>query len=256
LTYYNRYMNRSLILAGAISLGAAALLGTQTQTPLDADDESHHHLILKNDLVRVSGVSIPAGEEVYVRHRHNFLTVSLEGSRMVMWTEGTSPGLVFPINAGDTRFFLGGAALGMRNDSKATYENITVEFLDPQVTNYGFQYYRAAGQQWDYGSSALAPPPDAQSGFVHALSLQRAVVKDVRLLPGAQLAPPDRAGKELLIAVSDLNLASAGRGEMRKLPGEIAWLDGRSAELVNRGTAPARFVVVELGVREIRKGTF
>jgi hypothetical protein len=237
-----------LLLAG-MAVSAAALVWAQTkaaQGDADVDADPHHRLILKNDLVRVFAVDIPAHQEIYLRHQHNFLTVTLQGSRMVMWTEGTAPQLAFPINAGDTRFFLGGAAIGMRNDGASEYRNITVDFLDPQVTNYGYQYYRTGGQAWDYGSSALAPPVDAQSAFVHALSLQRAVVRDVRLLPGGQLAPLDQTSKELLIAVTDLTLATASGEEIRKRAGETVWLERRAAGLSNQGTDTARFVVVEL----------
>lgn len=239
-------MRRTLFSDAAILLGVAALVWAQPKTPMDADAEPHHHRILENDLVRVFAVNIPPSQEMYVRHRHNFLTVTLRGSRMVMWSEGTAPALVFPINAGDTRFFLGGASLGMRNDGKDKYKNITVEFLDLRVTHYGFQYNRAPGQKWDYGSSALAPPADAQSAFVHALPLQQAVVRDVRLLPGDAFPPPTQPAKELLIAVADLDLSLAANRDLRKQSGEIAWLEGRTSALVNRGIAPARFVVVEL----------
>lgn len=232
-------------------MGLAAMAWTQARTPVDADAEPHHHLILANDQVRVFAVSIPAGEETYVRHQHNFLTISLRDGRLVMWAEGSNPGLVFPVSAGDTRFFLGGPALGVRNTGAAKYQNITIDFLDPQVTTYAYQYNRSLGQaSWDYGSSgALAPPVDEHSGFAHALSLRRAVVRDVRLLPGAELAPPERSANELFIPVTDVNLAPASGRQLKRQSGEIAWLEGRTSALINRGDAPARFVVLQLEAR-------
>lgn len=245
-------MNRSLILMGTLFLAAAAIAWTQARAPLDADAEPHHRLVLANDQVRVFAVGLPAGQDMYVRHQHNFLTVTLRDGRLVMWTEGAAPGLVFAVNAGDTRFFLGGPALGMRNDGRTKYKNITVDFLDPQVTTYGYQYNRGPEQSnWDYGSSgALAPPVDARSGFVHALSLQRAVVRDVRLLPGEQLAPPDQPANELFIAVSDLDLAPSAGEDLKERSGEVSWLERRTSALVNQGNAPARFVVLELKTSE------
>ncbi|HEY6306333.1 MAG TPA: hypothetical protein VI488_07765 [Candidatus Angelobacter sp.] len=236
----------SCLLIAATSLSAAALAWQQASAPSDVPAESHHRLIFENELSRVFAVSIPPHQEIYVRHQHNFLTITLEGGRMVMWTEGTSPQLAFPVNTGDTRFFLGGVAMGTRNDGNSEYKNITVEFLDPRVTNYGFQYYRTGGRNWDYGSSALAPPVNAESAYVHALSLQRAVVRDVRLLPGGQLAPPDQPVQELLIAVTDLSLTSTTGSAVYKRTGEIAWLEGRTSGLINQGAVPARFVVLEL----------
>jgi hypothetical protein len=233
-------------LVAIVFLCITGLVWPQAVAPADVAGESHHHLILENDLARVFAVSIPAHQEIYVRHEHNFLTVSLEGGRLVMWTEGTSPQLTFPVNTGDTRFFLGGAGIGTRNDGDSGYKNITVEFLDPKVTNYGFQYYRTGGQSWDYGSSALAPPVDAHSAYVHSLSLQRAVVRDVRLVRGGQLAPPDQPVPELLIAVTDLSLLSTTGSAVNKRAGEIALLEGRTSALINQDAGPVRFVVVEL----------
>ena len=226
--------------------GLVAPLAAQTRAPQDPAVEPHHRLTFTNDRVRVFALDIPGGQDVYVRHQRNFLTVTLAGGRMVMWAEGTSPETVFAINTGDTRFFLGGPALGMRNAGKDDYKSIVVEFLDPQVTNYGFQYNRADGQNWDYGSSALAPAPDAASGFVHALSLRRATVRDVRLLAGEQLPASPIAVKQLVIAVTDLNLGSEPGFNFTKAGGEIVWLEARKSGLINRGAAAARFVVVEL----------
>jgi hypothetical protein len=243
-------MNRSLIV-GTLFLAAAAIAWTQARTPLDADAEPHHHLVLANDQVRVFAVGLPAGQDMYVRHQHNFLTVTLRDGRLIMWTEGANPGLVFPVNAGDTRFFLGGSALGMRNDGRTKYKNITVDFLDPQVTTYGYQYNRGEGSGgWDYGANALAPPADARTGFMHALSLQRAVARDVRLLPGEQLAAPEQPANELFVAVTDLDLAASAGDGLKKRSGEVSWLERRTSALVNQGNAPARLVVLELPGRQ------
>jgi len=241
-------MKRPSILLATISLGLIAIAWTQPRTAVEADTEQHHHLILSNGQVRIFAVGIPAGEDIYVRHHHNFLTVTLEDSRLVMWVEGATPGLTFPVNAGDTRFFLGGAALGIRNDGQAEYKNVTVDFLDPLVTTYAYQYNRSPGQStWDYGSSgAMAPPVDEHSGFVHALSLQHAVLRDVRLLPGSRLGPPEQPVNELIIAVSDLDLTPAAGKALKKRSGDVFWLEGRTSALTNLGNAPARFVVLEL----------
>ena len=52
----------------------------------------------------------------------------------------------FHFSQGDVRFYSGGRAIGMRNDRTTDYRNITVEFLDPKVTNYGYQAYSGTWQ--------------------------------------------------------------------------------------------------------------
>ncbi len=237
-------MQRLLLLPATLSLSLLGVVLSQTISP--ADVAAQHRLLLENDRVRVFAVNIPVGQQTFIRHQHNFLTVALEDSQMVMWSEGASANLVFHINRGDTRFFLGGAAFGMRNDGQKEYRNVTVEFLDPRVTNYGFNYNLAGGPRWDYGSSALAPPADPRAGFVHPLPLQAAVVRDVQLLSGEQLPTLLQPAKELLIAVSDLNLTAGTNASLRRSAGEIAWLEGRTSPLINQGTVPVRFVAVEV----------
>lgn len=127
--------------------------------------------------------------------------------------------------------------------SKAEYRNITVEFLDPRVTNYGYQG-GSDGQSPNYGSTAMGPPPDEQTGFVHVLPLHSVSVRDVRLRPGEQLAPPEMPAKELMVAVTELDLRSSSESELTKQSGEIAWFQAASG-WINRGSKPARFVVVE-----------
>lgn len=238
------FMGRKYFCLSAIALALVATAVAQSGAPQDPAAEAHHRLILENDLVRVFAVRIPEGQQTYVRHPHSFLTVTLQDGETVMWTEGTVPGLVFSVRAGDARFFLGRAALGTRNAGKTEYKNITVEFFDPRVTNYGYE--QSDAQSRSYSSNALGPPPDERSGFVHALPLHLASVRDVRLLPGEQLPPPSVPAKELVIAVTDLNLQSESGRALKKTSGEIEWLPMGTSIWTNRGTAPARFVVVEL----------
>ncbi|HLW51961.1 MAG TPA: hypothetical protein VKW06_03875 [Candidatus Angelobacter sp.] len=236
-------MPRLLLCVAIVGAGLCSSSSGQSGPPQDPAADQHHHLILKNELVRVFAVNIPEGQQVYVRHQLNFLTVTLDDGRIVMWSEGTIPGMVFAVHAGDARFFLGRAALGMRNDAKTEYRNITIEFFDPRVTNYGYQ--QPSGEGFGYASTAPGPPPDDRSGFVHAVPLHSAAVRDVRLLPGELLPAADRAVKELVIAVTDLNLQSKSGVDFKKQGGEIAWLNTPTTGLINRGTSTARFVIVE-----------
>src|SRR5260370_18260494 len=123
----------SVFLLAAIS--PSLLGGVFSQTVSPADVVVQHRLLLENDKVRVFAVNISVGKQTFIRHEHNFQTVTLDDSQMVMWSEGTSANLTFHINRGDARFFLGGAALGMRNHGQKYYTNVTVEVLDLTHTN-------------------------------------------------------------------------------------------------------------------------
>jgi len=239
-----------------IALAGTYLFAAQQRIPADMATEPHHRLLLQNALVRVFAVSIPSHEESYVRHDHNFLTVALQDGEVVMWRAGASDVMHFPAKQGDARFFMRGDVIGMRNETNAEYRNITVEFLDSRVTNYG---YRWETGKWDYGSSAINGPMDPHARFVNQLNLEMAIVSDVQLLSKDSLDAAIESRmellssydahnekKELLIAITPLELSNGNDAKVHLAAGEVLWLTGRRSSLVNVGAEPARFVVVAL----------
>jgi hypothetical protein len=229
-----------LSLAFFVSNSASAL---QAVSPVDMGAEPHHRLLLKNAEVRVFAVTVPPHQETFVRHDRNFLTVTLQDSEIAMWRQAESPVQHFRTALGEIRFLPGNTARGMRNDSTSEYRNITVEFKNPQVTNYG---YRPDTGNWDYGPSVLDPPADPHGHFINSLDLEAAVANDVQLLPNAALPPADAQTGELLIGVTPVELDSGSAGKIRLSSGEVRWLSTRGAGLKNVGAAPARFLVVKI----------
>jgi len=214
------------------------------QDAVDITSEPHHHLLQENDKVRVFEVTIGAHTSTQLtRHEHNYLVVTLADSEIASWAEGQAGVITYRYNQNDVRFFFGGPARNMRNDTPNEYHNLTVEFLNPKVTTFGYQ--PDAGH-WEYGSSTLPPPVDSRAKFTHAMELGEATVKDVQLLPDDEYAAPEKEAPELIIALSDLDLKTT-ESRIRKSPGELVWIEpGRKAKLVNNGTEPARFVLIEL----------
>jgi len=219
-------------------------ISAQAETPDEITSDPHYHLLLQNDQVRVFEVALRPTEHAFVRHPYNFLVVTLQDCDMVMWNEGESEILNFHFNQGDARFFYSGPARGLRNDRTTDYHNITVEFLNPKVTTFGYQ--PTAGK-WDYGSNALNPPVDPSKKFKSTLQLGEAAVSDVQLLQGDALLPPDKGSSELVIPVTDLDVKVEGDRHVRKSPGSIWWAGNeRKTDLTNGVPEPTKFVVVEL----------
>src|SRR3954469_6443015 len=50
----------------------------QKATPEDASKDPHYRILLENAQVRVFALSLPPGAQSFVRHEHNYLTVTLE----------------------------------------------------------------------------------------------------------------------------------------------------------------------------------
>ena len=230
------------ILLGVIF--CAALASAQTAVPDEITREPHHRLLLQNEQVRVFEVTLRPAERLFVKHQYNFLVVTLQDCEMVMWNEGESEIASFRFNQGDVRFFYSGSARGMRNDHTGMYRNITVEFLNPKVTTFGYQ---ANTGKWEYGGSAIGPPVDPNKKFHSTLKLGVVEASDVQLLQRDILEPPDEGTLELLIPVTDLDVTRGSDLHVRKRPGDAWWIgDGRKADLMNTSPDPARFALVEL----------
>lgn len=214
------------------------------QNAVDISSEPHHRLLLENDQVRVFDVSIGAHSSTQLtRHDHNYLVVTLCDCEIASWAEGQAGVITYRYNRNDVRFFFGGPARTMRNDTPNEYHNLTVEFLSPKVTTFGYQ--PDAGH-WEYGSNALAPPVDSRAKFATVMALGEATVKDVQLLPDDAYPAPEKEAAELVIALTDLDLKTE-KDRIRKSQGELVWIaPGRKSELVNHDTEPARFVLIEL----------
>jgi hypothetical protein len=234
---YNSFMKSRLLML--LLLAPVAL----AQSAPDMASAPHYRQLLVNDQIRVFALTLNPLEQTMARHDHNFLVVALLDCDVVMWPEGESDIVNFHFNPGDVRFYSGGRALGMRNDRTTAYRNVTVEFLDPKVTNYGYQSYSG---KWDYGPVSVAPPVDPHARFTNSMLLGAATVSDVQLLSRDPFAPPEKPSPELLIPVTDIDLKAGEYERIRKSAGDAVWIPaGRKATFLNATSDPVRFIVVQ-----------
>ncbi len=213
------------------------------QSASDMASAPHYRLLLANDQVRVFAVTLRPTERTMARHDHNFLMITLADCEVVMWPEGESDILGFRFNQGDARFFFGGRAIGIRNDRTSEYRSLTVEFLNPKVTSYGYQANKGT---WDYGAAAINPPVDPHARFKNTLRLGAASVSDIQLLPRDPLPAPELSGPELLTAVTDIDLKAGETERTRKSSGDVVWIPGgRKSTPMNVSTDPVRLVLTQ-----------
>ena len=235
---YNTAMKPRLLLL----LPVLASIALAPSAP-DMASAPHHRLLLANDQVRVLAVTLQPTERTMARHEHNFLVVTLQDCEVIMWPEGESDILGFRFSQGDVRFYFGGRAIGIRNDRTREYRNVTVEFLNPMVTSYGYQSSKGT---WDYGAAAMNPPVDPHTRFVNTLNLGAATVKDIQLLSRDPLPAPDKDGPELLIPATDIDLKAGESERIRKSSGEAVWIPaGRKSTPMSAASDPARLVLVQ-----------
>lgn len=185
-------------------------------------------------------LTLPPGTESFVRHEHNYLTVQIGDHEAIMWKDDESPIQHFRAPSGEIHFFLGGSAHGIRNDSNTELRNVTVEFLDPQITVYG---YRFESGKYDFGPNVLNPPVDHEGHFVNSLDLEKAVARDIQLLPKESLSAAE--GPQLLIAVTQLSFFTASDASMSMAPGAVLWRQGGAAALPSASPGRQRLAVIE-----------
>ena len=213
------------------------------QAAPDMASAPHYRQLLVNDQVRVFAVTLRPLERTMARHDKNFMVIALLDCDVVMWPEGNSDILSFHFNQGDVRFNIGGRAVGMRNDRTTDYRNVTIEFLDPKVTSYGYQ---ANTGTWDYGAVSIGAPVDPHARFMNSILLGAAGVSDVQLLSRDPFPPPEKPGPELLIAVTDIDLKGGEYERIRKSSGDAVWIAaGRKSTFRNATADPERFIVVQ-----------
>lgn len=237
LPEYNSSMKFRLLIAILFAATAAA------QSAPDMASAPHYRLLLSNDQVRVFSVDLRTNERTMARHDHNFLVITLQDCEVIMWPEGASDITNFRFSKGDVRFGIGGRASGIRNDETTEYRNVTVEFLNPNVTNYGYQTTTGT---WDYGASGVNPPLDPHANFRSVLRLGDATVNDFQLLSRDPLPLPEKKdGPELLVAVTDVDLKSSEYERIRKSSGDVVWIPpGRKSTPTNAATSAARFILI------------
>jgi hypothetical protein len=111
------------------------------QAPVEMAQDPHHSLLLQNNLVRVFKVSLNPNEQIQVIHAHNFLMVALDDCDVAMWREGGQDVQSYNFHRGDLRFYFAGQPIGTRNNLATLCRSEIVEFLDPRVSTFGYQWF-------------------------------------------------------------------------------------------------------------------
>jgi hypothetical protein len=232
-------MNQSLIAIALMVLGPAfAFAQSNGAQEVEITAEPSHHLVLENEYVRVFSVSVaPHTATLMHRHRHDYVFVTLGDARISNEVEGKEA-VEAVLSDGTTRFTAGNFAHIARNLGDTPFRNVTIEILKDQKG-------RSEPKHWD-----------KDSGEETSLGWNRKIlfVKDgvrvsqVELDAKARLPKGHGEGPALLVAVNDCELEPNAdvKGSAAKTlkAGEFWWSDGASA-VVNTGTGPARFVVLE-----------
>jgi quercetin dioxygenase-like cupin family protein len=155
---------------GRMSTLLLALVGTSTaqEKPLPVDQEPHHKVVLKNDLVEVMHVTLAPGERtLYHTHSHNRAAVELTSCSITQQKVGEAEGPSVPTQPGDLSVMTlvgGGYSHRVHNVGSGLFEVLDVEFLqrpekpsEAVAAAIGGENPSARAYHWSLGPGAKTP---------------------------------------------------------------------------------------------------
>lgn len=238
------FLTRLLLVA--VFAQAALLLPTGAQAPPKAVEitaEPFHHLVFKNEYVRVFHVEVPPRRATLLhRHGHDYIFVTLGASAVSNQVEG-KPAVTLKLADGETRMVEGGFAHVATNLASTPFRNVTVEIL-PAGKRRAFAR-RNQKPEWERGLEVL------EHGTMHTLFVKDGLrATDVELQPGGAMPLHTHTGPHLVVAITDLELRREAKGKpaaiIRKKAGEFDWVPaGVTHSLTNGGKSGIRFVTIE-----------
>jgi quercetin dioxygenase-like cupin family protein len=225
------------------------LLAAQTAPPVSMEDEPHHRLVLKNDVLKVYAVDV-ASHDALAMHRHDHDDIAFVLGDAT--TVSTSPGeadLLRISKPGEVRFAPGPRNHSLRNIGQGPYRLVTIELLRKQ-----------SGAHNLCGKQIANSPPNCQSAAdvdanaprndVPQFETDQTRVTSSRLRANRQAAFGDSDRDELIVLGGGAAISPApGKGPDQSLPpGEAVWIPrGKTKRTIkNNNDADLSIVVVAI----------
>ncbi len=214
----------------------------QQQKPVEIAAEPGHQLVLENAFVRAFKVTVPPKASTLV-HRHNFdyIFVTLGDADITNERVGAQPARLI-LKDGEVRFTAGLFAHSIINNIDRPFHNITIELLTPTTGEHrctGFCSIPAACEAKN----------EACPTMEWLVTSDQWTVTAVTLPPSARYEEHTHTGPHLVMAVSDLDIKIKGQDrpetEVKAKAGDLSWQNPGTHTLINVGTKPARFVILE-----------
>lgn len=220
---------------------AALLAFPQAPAEVEITNESHHHFLFENELVRVFYVEVAPGEATLIhRHRHDYIYVTLGDYEVSNDIVGKPPVRV-KLHDGQTGFLAGNYAHSARAVSSAPLRNITVELLQDDKAR------QTPPSTWDEDRGLQV----LQGGTKQIFFVKDGVrASETELQPGGSIPQHHHSGPHLVVALTDLDLRSDVQGKTSMSAhlksAEAQWIKGGFTHtLTNVGKQTAKFVTLE-----------
>lgn len=244
----SRTMNHRLLGFVLVLVFASSLLLTAQTAAAPAVEitaEPDHHLAFKNEYVRVFELEVaPNASTLLHHHRHDYIYVNLGISQVENDVQGKPP-VKLTLQDGETHFVPGGFVHLGKNLSDRPFRNVTIELLQDEKARH------AAPPKWGVNGDDDRGLHVLNGGTVDILfAKDGARVSDLELQPGGVLPKHHRAGPQLLVAVTDVDLRvdveGKGPTQIQLKAGDVSWEKGGATHaLTNIGKQNAKLITVE-----------
>jgi hypothetical protein len=232
----------------ALSLFSVAL-ATQAPAMITMDQEPHHHLVLRNDYVKVFAVKVSPGDSILLhRHDHDAIAIAIGDQQVTVGIPG-KPDVHLKNPDGQIRLQAIGYTHSTQVDPGSAYQTIAVELLHPQGNPRNLCAPAIAGQPLN------CPDPPAKDSSAKSkpqpqFQTDQTRVQAVRVSPHQAMEVGHLPTFELIVALDRASISPlSGKGPAQALaPGDFVWLDkdGPSRTLKNEGNSDARFIEISI----------
>jgi quercetin dioxygenase-like cupin family protein len=228
-------------LSAVCTIVLLALTVSAQTAEVEITAEPSHHLVLKNQYVRVFQVEVaPQAATLMHRHRHDYVFVTLGAAEISNEVAGKPP-VTLKLHDGEVRATDGNFAHIARDLGATPFRNVTIELLQDEKAH-------------------TTPPPawddDRSLQVLHGGTQQILFVKDgvrvseIELQVAGSLPRHHHAHPHLVVAVTDCilrnDVVGKGASNVEMKSGDIKWIEaGVTHSLTNVGTSNAKFVTLE-----------
>jgi quercetin dioxygenase-like cupin family protein len=212
----------------------------QAPTAITLDEEAHHHLVLKNNAVKVFEIDL-APRDALLMHRHDQDEISVVFGAAT--TVSTTPGqadILTISKAGDIGFTRGGWVHSVRNIGQTAFHSV---LIDLQRTQTGARNMCGA-QVKDTPANCPATAANATRADVPQFETDQVRVTLTRIRPRQQaiFGEPDR--DDLIIAIDEAVVTN-----QKMPPGGTIWIARGGARRVIKNNSEKEISVVSVAFK-------
>ena len=239
-------MKTKCICIAAIWLLTLPQLAAQTAPVIAMDQEPHHHLVMKNDVVKVFEIDLAPRDAIWM-HRHDYDEVSVViGDATIVSTSPGHADTLWMSKPGIVSFARGGMEHSVRNIGQTTYHSVSINLLRTQTGARNL----CGTEIPDHAANCPPVAPDSNAPRFDQPQFEtdqvRVTLSRISSRQEAAFGEPDR--DNLIVAIDEATIApSSGKTSGKTLAaGAAVWIarGGVGQILKNNSDKEVRVVTV------------